>query len=88
MKISVTKEMFVEAFKKANRETQFSEEAKEAIYDYLIEMEETSEVEPELDVIDICCSFSEVSLSDDAELKAYSRCEPVIVLSKSLVFSD
>lgn len=89
MKISVTKEMFVRAFKEANREENFSEEAKEAIYDYLIEMESNqSEMEPELDIIDICCSFTEVMKSDEDEMKNYSKCEQVIVLKDSVIFSS
>ena len=89
MKISVTKEMFVRAFKEENREENFSEEAKEAIYDYLIEMESNqSEMEPELDIIDICCSFAEVMKSDEDGMKNVSVCEPVIVLKDSVIFSD
>lgn len=86
MKISVTKEMFVEAFKEANRENQFSQKAKEAIYDYLIEMEGELESERELDVIEVCCSFTEVSIKDESELKKYAQCMPIIVLKKSLIF--
>lgn len=88
MKINVTKEMFVRAFKEANREENFSQEAKEAIYDYLKEYEESSEVDPELDIIDICCSFTEVMKSDEDEMKNYSKCEPVIVLKDSVIFSS
>ena len=80
--------MFVRAFKEANREENFSQEAKEAIYDYLIEMEESSEVETELDIIDICCSFTEVMKSDEDEMKNYSKCEQVIVLKDSVIFSS
>lgn len=89
MKINVTKEMFVRAFREANRESNFSEEAKEAIYDYLIDMESNqSEIEPELDIIDICCSFTEVLKSDEDEMKNYSKCERVIELKDSVIFSS
>ena len=87
MKINVTKEMFVNAFKEANRETQFSEEAKMEIYDYLLFIEsESAELEPELNIPDICCSFSEVSLDNENELKKYGVQEPVIVCGRSVVF--
>lgn len=87
MKINVTKEMFVNAFKEANREKQFSEEAIMEIYDYLLFIEsESAEFEPELNIHDICCSFSEVSLDDDDELKKYGVQVPVISCSRSVVF--
>jgi hypothetical protein len=79
--------MFVNAFKEANRETQFSEEAKMEIYDYLLFIEsESAEFEPELNIPDICCSFSEVSLDNENELKKYGVQVPVIHCSRSVVF--
>jgi len=87
MKISVTKEMFVEAFKQANRENQFSQKAKEAIYDYLLLCEEEIQSERELDVVEVCCTFTEVLKKDEDELKKYSQCMPAIVLKKSLIFN-
>lgn len=87
MKITVTKEMFVNAFKEAHRETQFSFEAKLEIYDYLISIEpESPEFEPELNITDICCSFSEVSLDNENELQKYGVQEPVIQCGRSVVF--
>ena len=87
MKINVTKEMFVNAFKEAGRETQFSEEAKMEIYDYLLFIEsESAEFEPELNITDICCSFSEVSLDNEDELKKYGVQVPVISCGRSVVY--
>ena len=80
MKINVTKEMFVNAFKEAGRETQFSEEAKMEIYDYLLF------IESELNIPSICCSFSEVSLDNEDELKKYGVQVPVCVCGRSVVF--
>ena len=87
MKINVTKEMFVNAFKEAGRETQFSEEAKMEIYDYLLSLEpESAEFEPELNIPSICCSFSEVSLDNEDELKKYGVQEPVCICGRSVVY--
>ena len=87
MKINVTKEMFVNAFKEAGRETQFSEEAKMEIYDYLLSLEpESAEFEPELNIPSICCSFSEVSLDNENELEKYGVQVPVISCGRSIVF--
>lgn len=87
MKINVTKEMFVNAFKEAGRETQFSEEAKMEIYDYLLSLEpESAEFEPELNIPSICCSFSEVSLDNENELEKYGVQVPVCVCGRSVVF--
>jgi len=47
-----------------------------------------SEIEPELDIIDICCSFTEVLKSDEGEMKNYSKCERVIELKDSVIFSS
>ena len=87
MKINVTKEMFVNAFKEAGRETQFSEEAKMEIFDYLLSLEpESAEFEPELNIPSICCSFSEVSLDNENELDKYGVQVPVCVCGRSVVF--
>lgn len=87
MKINVTKEMFVNAFKEAGRETQFSEEAKMEIFDYLLSLEpESAEFEPELNIPSICCSFSEVSLDNENELEKYGVQVPVCVCGRSVVF--
>jgi len=65
MYINVTETMFKDEFK-ALRPDNFSDEALEALYDSFIEMEEAGEP-MELDVIAICCEFSEEPLSDVLE---------------------
>lgn len=52
---------FVKAFTEMNRESNFSEEGRIAIFDFLTEVEEDQESEMELDVISICCDFAEYS---------------------------
>jgi len=48
---------FVEAFKKMDRENNFSMEGRKALFNYLEELEENKGIE--LDVIAICCDYTE-----------------------------
>ena len=59
MKQTITEYMFVEAFRHAGRETQFSVPARRALFAHLEEFEEESGKELELDPIAICCEFAE-----------------------------
>ena len=59
MKQTVTEFQFVEAFRHAGRETQFSVPARRALFDYLESFEHDSGTELELDPIGICCEFAE-----------------------------
>ena len=58
MKTNVTLSDFRDAFGSI-RPDNFSYEGLGALYDWLIDMEDTSESEIELDVIALCCDFSE-----------------------------
>lgn len=83
---------FVRAFTEMNRETNFSEEGRIALFDFLEEVNPDSE----LDVIAICCDFTEYSnlnelkqeyshllededLSDDDEVLEFFRDETVVI---------
>ena len=59
MKTTITQQNFVDAFADANRSENFSREARAMLFDYLVESEQDSGVEIELDVIAICCEFEE-----------------------------
>ena len=60
MKQTVTHlSQFFEAFKRCGRSEQFTYEALELIYDYIEEYEQSTGEEVELDVIAICCEWSE-----------------------------
>ena len=59
MKTTVSKSDFRDAFRDYNREENFTYEGLGALYDYLTELEEDTGEEMELDVIAICCDFSE-----------------------------
>ena len=60
---------FRDAFQRMDRGNQFSYEGLELLYDYLEECDESME----LDVIAICCDFSECSI--DEFLDSYSDIE-------------
>ena len=59
MKRTVTESMFVDAFTDYNREDNFSYQGRKALFEFFEEMEDGTGEETELDVIAICCEFSE-----------------------------
>ena len=59
MKQTVTSYQFVDSFRAAGRETQFTRPALFALFDYLESYEEDCGVELELDPIAICCEWAE-----------------------------
>ena len=61
---TITKCQFSDAFRDMGRKEQFSYEGLNALYDYLTEMEESCDMQIELDVISLCCDFCEY---DDLE---------------------
>lgn len=67
MKQSVNFYEFVEAFRACGRENQFSRDALSAIFDCIESYEDDSGEEIELDVIAICCEWSEDAPTDIAE---------------------
>ena len=66
------------------RKNQFSEEALSSIYDYLEEMEEETGEPVELDIIAICCEYTEyASLQEyndsyDEGLEDWDECEYLV----------
>lgn len=71
MKTTINEYQFVQAFKAYGRENQFSREALKALFDYIEGLEEDLNEEIELDVIALCCEFTEYE--DLAEFQnAYS----------------
>lgn len=67
MKTAVNVFDFVDAFKNRNRETNFSRAALVTLFDYLEDYEQSSGEELELDVIALCCDFSENDAFEIAE---------------------
>lgn len=59
MKQTVSEFQFIEAFRHAGRESQFSVPARRAIFAHIEAFEHDSGTELELDTIGICCEFAE-----------------------------
>ena len=59
MKITVDNRLFKESFKAHGRRNQFSDEALNYLFDYYEELDESCGMETELDVIAICCDWTE-----------------------------
>ena len=57
---------FIDAFVSYGRRDNFSREGLEALYDYLTETSEATGHDIELDVIELCCSWSEFESAVDA----------------------
>lgn len=67
MKTSINKYDFRDAFKAAGRENNFSYHGLGVLFDYFEEYEESTGEEIELDVVAICCEYSEDYCSDIAD---------------------
>ncbi len=59
MKTTVSLWEFQDAFTDMNRESNFSYEGQKALFEYLENYEEETDEEIELDVIALCCEFTE-----------------------------
>jgi hypothetical protein len=59
MKTTINLNQFRDAFYRMGRKTNFSYEGLEILFEYLEELEEGTDQEIELDVIALCCDFSE-----------------------------
>jgi hypothetical protein len=59
MKTTVSEFQFVDSFRAAGRESQFSRAALFALFEYLEDYEDSCGVEFELDPIGICCEWAE-----------------------------
>lgn len=56
---TLSKSSFIDAFTHSSRKDQFSYEALEAIFDYLEEYSDSTGEPVELDIVGICCEWSE-----------------------------
>jgi hypothetical protein len=63
---TLSKSSFIEAFKQSSRKDQFSYEALEAIFDYLEDYSDSTGEAVELDIVGICCEWSEMTWKDVA----------------------
>ena len=66
MHITVDFSMFADAFRRMGRENQFSREALEALFDFLENCDEETGDSTELDVVGLCCDFTEYETAVEA----------------------
>ena len=59
MKRTINEHDFVDAFQGTDYQNQFSYEGKVALYEYLTELEDSTGFEIELDMIALCCEYTE-----------------------------
>jgi hypothetical protein len=67
MKSTINLYQFRDSFERMNRKDQFSYEGLEVLFNGLEEFEEDTGEEMELDVIALCCEFSEMTEKEIAE---------------------
>lgn len=67
MKKTINRSQFIQAFSDAGRANQFSREALNAIFDWMENYEDETGEQIELDVIAICCEWSEDSPENIAD---------------------
>lgn len=66
MKVTVTESMFCDMFADYDRKDNFSSEGLSLLFDYLEQLEKDTGKETELDVIALCCDYSELTLEQFA----------------------
>jgi hypothetical protein len=71
MKQSINESQFHDTFVRMNREENFSYEGRKALFEYLEQLGEDCGQEVDLDVIALCCDYSEYESLADFQ-KAYS----------------
>jgi histidinol dehydrogenase len=71
---TVNRYAFEDAFKSYDRDTNFSYEGKKALFDYLEELEESTGEQIELDVIALCCEYTEYENLEELK-KNYNNIE-------------
>ena len=63
MKTTVTKHSFIDAFRSSsNYNNNFTYQGLQALFDYLEDYEEQTDTEIELDIVALCCDFTEATL--------------------------
>ena len=77
MKKTISKYEFVKEFDEYNRGNNFSYEGREALFDYLEEYEESTGEEMELDVIGLCCDFTEYESLEEFNNNYNYECETI-----------
>ena len=66
MKQTIDRYGFIRAFERADRASQFSRAALDAMFDWIVEREQDMGEEMELDVVALCCEWSEYDTAREA----------------------
>lgn len=96
MKQTITKSMFRDAFVRMGRKDQFSYEGLGALFDHIKSLEQDTGEEFELDVIELCCDFTESSLEDaleetdckDLDDLIYNKGTVIVVNEETVIYSN
>ena len=72
MKITVTESIFRDSFYQQDRRENFSYDGLTALFNHLLQIEEETGEELELDVVALCCYYTEYD-SSEALLEAYNN---------------
>ena len=64
---TLTKSEFIDAFMQSSRKDQFSYDALTAIFEYLEEFSDSTGEPVELDIVGICCEWSEMTWQEIAQ---------------------
>lgn len=81
MKKTVDQSEFVKEFDEYNRSENFSVEGREALFDYLEQLEEDMDSEIELDIIALCCEYSEYESLEEFNNDYGKECETIDEIS-------
>lgn len=65
--LNVSETMFLETFRSMGRQEQFSYDAMRALYAYLEDMSDDIGQDVELDVVALCCEYTQESFDDVAD---------------------
>ena len=74
MKTTITQSQFINAFHNMGRGDQFSYNGLKALFEFIEEGEQDQDIETELDVIALCCEFSEYTSFEECR-ENYSNIE-------------
>lgn len=79
MKKTISRGQFIDAFRGWDTyKDNFSYEGLQALYEYFEELEENTGEEIELDVVAICCDFSEYESATEA-VKEYGKLDDILI---------
>ena len=77
MRRNITVYDFINEFEEMGREDNFSYEGKKALFEYLEEYEEDTGAEIELDIIALCCEYTEYEDIEEFNKEYGKECEDI-----------